>query len=89
MIFTDFDFWILDFLVLFYFIFLFWFSSLFFSYLRDNYKTLLITGFLFIRTDRLSCINIRIIIIIIIIIIISFSIILNKSTHHRNEVMVT
>ena len=67
MIFTDFDFWILDFLVLFYFIFLFRFSSLFFNYLWDNYRTLLATV-LFIRTARLSCINIRVIIIIIIII---------------------
>ena len=55
--------------MLFYFIFLFWFSSLFFSYLWDNYRTLLITV-LFIRTDRLSCIHIRVIIIIIITIII-------------------
>ena len=47
-------------------IFLFRFSSLFFSYLWDNYRTLLVTV-LFIRTDRLSCINIRVIIIIIII----------------------
>ena len=62
-IFTDFDFWILDFLVLFYFIFLFRFYSLFFSYLWDNYRTLFITV-LFIRNDRLSCINIRVIIII-------------------------
>ena len=51
--------------MLFSFIFLFRFSSLFFSYLWDNYRTLLITV-LFIRTDRLSCINIRVIIIIII-----------------------
>ena len=49
----------LDFLVLFYFPF----SILFFSYLLDNYRTVLITV-LFIRTDRLSCINIRVIIII-------------------------
>ena len=52
--------------MVFYFIFLFRFYSLFFSYLWDNYKTLLITV-LFIRTDRLSPINIRVIIIIIII----------------------
>ena len=50
--------------MLFYFIFLFRFYFLFFSYLWDNYRTLLITV-LFIRTDRLSCINIRVIIIII------------------------
>ena len=50
--------------MLFYFIFLFRFSSSFFSYLWDNYRTLLITV-LFIRTDRLSCINIRVIIIVI------------------------
>ena len=67
MIFIDFDFLVLDFLVLFHFIFLFRFSSLFFSCLWDNYGTPLITV-LFIRTDRLSCINIRVIIIIIIII---------------------
>ena len=64
-IFIDFDFWILDSLVLFYFpLSIFFFI---FSYLRDNYRTLLITV-LFIRTDRLSCMNIRVIIIIIIII---------------------
>ena len=40
------------------------FFFIFFSYLWDNYRTLLITV-LFIRTDRLSCINIRVIIIII------------------------
>ena len=56
--------------MLFYFIFLFRFSSLFFNYLWDNYMTLLSTV-LFIRTARLSCINIRVIIIIIIIIIIN------------------
>ena len=51
--------------MLFYFIFLFRFSSFFFfSYLWDNYRILLITV-LFIRTDRLSCTNIRVIIIII------------------------
>ena len=44
--------------MLFYFIFPFRF---FFSYLWDNYRTLLITV-LFIRTDRLSCTNIRVII---------------------------
>ena len=64
--------------MLFNFIFLFRFSSLFSSYLWDNYSTLLITV-LFIRTDRLSCINIRVIIIIIIIIIIShFSILKSR-----------
>ena len=61
--------------MLFYFIFLFRFYLLFFSYLWDNYRTLLITV-LFIRTDRLSCINIRVIIIIIIIIIILITIII-------------
>ena len=44
-----------SFLVLFYFP-LSMFFFLFFSYLWDNYRTLLITV-LFIRTDRLSCIN--------------------------------
>ena len=60
--------------VIFFFLSVILFSSfdvlfLFSSYLWDNYRTLLITV-LFIRTDRLSCINIRVIIIIIIIIII-------------------
>ena len=55
--FTDFDFWIFEFLMLFYFLVI-W----------NKYRTLLITV-LSIRSDKLSCLNIRVIIIIITIII--------------------
>ena len=50
---TDFDFWILDFLVLFYFISTSDFIFLCFSYLLFSYRTLLVTVH-FNRTDRLS-----------------------------------